>query len=230
MQRAHRVDFFLAAQDAALEFEVVKAVTFMRGFGQAHDGLGCHGFFVAQARPGVLGFRLTRIRQVRFGFVADKKQVPQHLDRIALLAFAEQGSDRHFQVLAQQIQKGRLYGRHGMDGGAQIKSLKAAAAGITVGKLALHLLQDLLVRAYGLADHEVASVFQSLADFFAARHLTHAGAPGVVGEDQDVARKKWAVCAAEVQQHAVAAGDGDHAQGGDTGSGVHGHVGSLNQC
>ena len=136
---------------------------------------------------------------------------------LALLAFAQQGAHGHVQVLAQQDQHRRLHGGHGMDGGAQIEGLQPAPAAVAVSKLLLHALQHALVRANRLADDQRARVFQRLADLFAAGHLAHAGVPGVVGEDQEVAREKRAVRTAQVQQHAVAAGDGDDAQLGDAG-------------
>jgi len=91
-------------------------------------------------------------------------------------------------------------------------------------------LQHLLVGTDGLADHQRPRIFQRLADFFTAGHFTDAGAPGVVGQNQDVAGEKRAVGAAEVQQHAVAAGDGNHTQVGDQRGGMSGHGEFVCQC
>ena len=77
--------------------------------------------------------------------------------------------------------------------------------------------------ADGLANDEGAGIFERLANFFAAGHFADAGAPGTVGQDQQVAGEERAVSAAQVQQHAVAASHGDDAQGGDQGCGVSRH-------
>ena len=94
-------------------------------------------------------------------------------------------------------------------------NVQAAAAAVAVGKLLAHALQHLLVGADRLADDQRAGVLQRLADLFTARNFADAGAPGVVGEDQQVAGEKRAVRAAQVEQHAVAPGDSDDAQFGD---------------
>ena len=221
VQRDHRVHFFVAAQHAALELEIVEAVALARGLGQAHHGLGRHRLFVPQAAPGVVGARFARIGQARLLLVADEEQVAQHLHRIALLAFAQQRGHRHFQVLAQQVQQRRLHRRHGVNGGAQVEGLQPAPAGVAVGEAGLQLLQHLLVRPDRLAHHQGARVLQRLADLLAPRHLAHTGAPGAVGEDEQVAREERRVRAAQVEQHAVAARDGDDAQFGDAGGGRH---------
>jgi hypothetical protein len=126
-------------------------------------------------------------------------------------------------VLAQQVEQGRFDGGDGMDGGAQVEGLQPAAAAVAVGKGLLHLLQQhLLVGADGLAHHQRGGVFQRLADLLAAGHLAHAGAAGAVGQHQQVAGEERAVRAAQVEQHAVAAGHRDGAQRGDDGRGRHG--------
>ena len=116
--------------------------------------------------------------------VADVEQVAEHLDRVALLAFAEQRRDRHAQVLAEQVEQRRFDGRDRVDGDAQVEGLQAAAAAVAVGELLLHLLQQPLLRAERLADDQFARVFQRLADLLAARHFADAGVAGAVGQDQ----------------------------------------------
>ena len=91
-----------------------------------------------------------------------------------------------------------------------------------LGEGLLHLLQQPLLRADGLADDQLARILQRLSDLLAAGHLADAPAAGAVGEDQQVAREERAVRAAQVEQHAVAARDGDHAQRGDDGGLGHG--------
>ena len=77
-------------------------------------------------------------------------------------------------------------------------------------KASLYLLQHPLVCADRLADDEFGGVFQRLANRLAPGHLTHARASVVGGQDQQVAREERAVGSAQVQQHAVAAGDRNH--------------------
>ncbi len=219
MQRDHRVDLVVAGQHPALELEVVEAVALAGGFGQPHHGFGRHRRFVAHAEPGVVGARVFGIGQIGLVPVADVEQIAEHLHRVALLAFAEQCGHRHVEVLAEQVEQRRFDRRDRMDGGAQVEGLQPAAATVAVGEGLLHLLQQALVRTQRLADDQRGRVFQRLADLLAARHLADTAAAGAVAEDQQVAREERPVCAAQVEQHAVAAGDRDHAQGGDDGSG-----------
>jgi hypothetical protein len=63
-----------------------------------------------------------------------------------------------------------------MDGHAQIKSLVAATAAVTTGKGGAQAVQNVVPVAQHLAFDERAGVFQGVADFFATRHFTDAGA------------------------------------------------------
>ena len=137
------------------------------------------------------------------------------------MAFAEQRRHRYAEVLAEQVEQRGLDRRDRVDRRAQIERLLAAAAAVAVGEGLLHRLQHPLVR-----DDQRRGILQRAADLLAAGHLADAGAAGVVGEQQQVAREEGAVRAAQVEQHAVAAGDRDHAQLGDprrrgSGLGVH---------
>jgi hypothetical protein len=125
-------------------------------------------------------------------------------------------------VLAQQVQHRRLDGGHGVDGGAQVEGLQAAAAAVAVGEGLLHALQHVQALAQRLAHHMGRGVFQGLADFLAAGHLAQAGAARAVAQDQQVAGEEGGVGAAQVEQHAVAAGHGNDPQFGDGGGRVHG--------
>ena len=79
--------------------------------------------------------------------VADVEQVAEHLDRVALLAFAEQRGDRHVEVLAEQVEQRRLDRGDGVDRRAQVEGLLAAAAGVAVGEaLRASRCSTLLVR------------------------------------------------------------------------------------
>ncbi len=94
----------VAAQHAALELEVLKAVTLMRGFGLAHHGLWSQCFFMADTEPVVVGLRFAAVGQIGLALVANIKQVTEHFDLIALLTFAQQRRNRYFQMLAEQVE------------------------------------------------------------------------------------------------------------------------------
>ena len=64
VQRDDRLDLLLAAQHAALQLEVVEAVARVRGLGQPHDRLGRQRLLVAQAQPVVAAVGVARVRQV----------------------------------------------------------------------------------------------------------------------------------------------------------------------
>ena len=138
-----------------------------------------------------------------------------------MLAFAKQGGHRHFEKLAQQVKQRGLHGGDGVDGDTQVEGLQAAARAVSGRKGAAHLVEDALVLADRLADHQAAGILQGLADALAAGHFAHAGVAAAVLEDHDIAREVGAVGAAEVQQHAVVAGDGDDLEVGDY-RGIHG--------
>ena len=72
-----------------------------------------------------------------------------------------------------------------------------------------------------------ARIFQRLADAFAAGNFADAGVAGIVLQHHDVAREERPVRAAQVEQHAVMAGDRHDPHRGDdrrAGSGMgYGH-------
>src|SRR5262249_46611900 len=65
------------------------------------------------------------------------------------------------------------------------------------------------------SDHQATRILDGLADLFATRNLTNAGVTGAVGEDREVAREERAMRSAQVEQHAVAPGNGDDPEVGD---------------
>ena len=126
MQRAHCLDFGFARKHAALELEVVEAITLLRRLGLAHHGIGGQCRLVAQPRPVVDCMRLAGIRQAGLRAVPNVEEVAQHLDRVALLAFAEQCGHRHIEMLSEQIEQRRFDRGCGVDRGAQVKGLMPA--------------------------------------------------------------------------------------------------------
>ena len=97
-----------------------------------------------------------------------------------------------------------------MHGDPQVEGLRAAAAGVAVGERAAHVVEHGVVVADAAADDDRAGVLEGAADRLAAGHLADAGVAVGVGEDDQVSGEERAVRAAEVQQHAVVAGDRDH--------------------
>ncbi len=143
------------------------------------------------------------------------EEVTQHRHRLALLAVAQQGGHRYAEKLPEQIEQGAFNCRDRVDGDAQVEGLVATAGAVAVGKAGAHAVQDMVPVARRLADDEFAGVFQRLADFFAARHLADADVAQAVRQHEDVAGKEGGVGTAEVEQHAVMAGDRDDTQVGD---------------
>ena len=172
----------------------------MRRFGEAHDRLRRHRGFVPQAKPVVTGTGVARVAQTGLALVADEEQVAEHLDCIALLAFAEQRRHRHAKVLAQQVEQGRFEGGDDVNRGAQVKGLQAAAVGVAIREAGAHRRQQALHLADRLSDEQLTRVFQGLADLLAARHFTNAGVAGVVGHGHEVAGEERSVRSAQVQQ------------------------------
>jgi hypothetical protein len=186
VQRADGLDFFLAAQHAALELEVGEAVARMRRLGQRTMASGVMASSWRRRSQSSAAPGRALVGQVGLLAVAHVEEVAQHLHRVALLAFAEQGGHRHIEELAQQVEQRGFHRGDGMDGHAQVEGLLAAAAAVAVGEGVAQAVEDALCRPMGWPTMR-ARVFQRLADLFAAGHFAHAGAAGAVGQDQQVA-------------------------------------------
>ena len=214
-QGADRLDFGFAMQHTALEFEIVEAITRMRGLGLADDGFRSQRGLVAHALPGVIGIALVAVAEIGLVLVTDEEQITEHFHRIALLAFAEQCSHRHTEVLAEQVEQRRLQRGDGMDGDTQVEGLQAATAGITISEGAAHLIEQRIVVADRLADEDRAGVFEGLANALAAGDFADTDVAGAVLENEDVAGEIRAVGTAQIEQHAVLTGDRYDLQLGD---------------
>ena len=92
-------------------------------FGETHHCLRRQCRVVAQPKPIDVRVRLGAVGQVGLVAVADEKQIAKHLDRAALLPFAEQRRDRYIQKMTQEIEQRRLDRGDGMNGYALIESL-----------------------------------------------------------------------------------------------------------
>ena len=172
--------------------------------------------FVAQSQPWVVRVWFAGVGQVGLAPVTDVEQVAEHRDARALPAFPQQRGYRHAQILPQQIEQRGFDRGDGMDGDAHIEGLKATPGRVAIAKALLHGLQNLAVSTDGAADDRGARIFENLADPGAARNLAGAGMPGIVGQQHDIAGEVRRVGAAQVQQHAVAAGNRNHTHAGYT--------------
>ena len=218
-QGADRFGLFKTGQHAALQLKVVEAIFFIRRFREADHRIRRHRLFMAQAIPLALFIRLALIGQRRGVAVTDKEQVAQHFNFAALLSIAEQRGDVDPKVLAQQVQQRRFDSGHHVNGGAQVKGLQAAAAGVTVGELIAHRTEHVFILAQRFAHHQRNGILQSLANFFAPRNFTDAGMAGVIFDNHDIAGEVRSVGPAQIHQHTVMAGNRDHLHGGDNGRG-----------
>ena len=98
-----------------------------------------------------------------------------------------------------------------MNRDARVICLHATAADIACAELCSHCVQHCVVLRNGAARDQGLCFLKSLPDRFAARHLARTRVTGAVLEQNQVARKKRPVRPAQVQQHAVAAGNGNDA-------------------
>jgi hypothetical protein len=99
-ERGDGFDFLFASEHAAFELKIFEAIVRVSRIGETHDRLRRQRLVVAQAKPIDVRVRLGAIGQVGLVAVADEKQIAEHLDRAALLPFAQQRRDRHVEKLA----------------------------------------------------------------------------------------------------------------------------------
>ena len=217
VQGRYGLDLGGAAQYATLELEVGEAVARFGRFGQPHDGPRVERGLVAQTQPAV-GRRDSggAIAERALRAVADEEQVAEHRYRRALHAIAEQRGHGQTEVLAEQIEQRALDAGGSVDGAAQIERLCAATVGIPVGVAVLHLRHETQPVAHPLADDEGRCIFDHARNRLPAGHFADAGTTCGVGGENEVAGEVRAVCAAQVEQHAVVARDRDDAQRPDS--------------
>jgi hypothetical protein len=101
--------------------------------------------------------------------------------------------------LTEQVEQRGFQRGNGVDSHAQIESLQAAPLRVPLGEASAHRVEDSLVVPDGLSNHERACVLERLTNALAARRLANAGVACAVLEDNDVAREKGAVRAAQIQ-------------------------------
>ena len=88
--------------------------------------------------------------------------------------------------------------------------LMLLAAGVLVGDRLANAVERAVEAADGRTHHQRHGLFQRAQDAGAARYLAHADMAGAVFQHDQVARKERRMCAAQVEQHAVMAGDRDY--------------------
>ncbi len=214
-ERADGFDLAGGAEHAALQLEVLEAEALLRGLGLADDGFRGEGFLVAEAMPGVRRAGFVAVAEGRLATVADEEQVSEHLDLGALLAFAEERRDGLALELTEEVEQGGFDRGDGVDGHAQVEGLQAATTGVTIREGRADGGEQLFVGGDLPADQHGRGILDGLADLLAAGDFTEAGAAGVVRDEDDVTREERTVRAAEVEQHAVMAGDGHDTDGLD---------------
>ncbi len=121
-------------------------------------------------------------------------------------------------MLAEDVEQGGFDGGHRVHGDPQVECLRAATARVAVAEGVAQIVEHGVVVADTAADDDLARILQGAADRLAARHFTDAGVAVGVGDDDEVSGEERPVCAAEVQQHAVVAGDRDHRHVADDGN------------
>ena len=214
-QRGDGFRLFLTGQHAALQFEIIKAIFFVRGFRQAHHRIRGHRLVVAKSVPVALFIRLALIRQRRQPAVADKEQIAQHFHFAALLPLAQQRRNVNAQMLTQQIQHRGFNTGHHVNGGAQVEGLQATPSGIAIGKRVTHGVEDIFILAQRFAHHQRNSIFQRLADLLPARNFAHARMARIIFDNDNIAGEEWRMRAAQVHQHTVMASNRNDLHGGD---------------
>ena len=122
--------------------------------------------FVAQAEPVVVCLRFGLVGEGGLVPVADVEEIAEDVDAGALLAFAEEFGYGDVEELAEEVEQGRLDGGDGMDGGAEVEGLQAAATGVAVGEALPDEVEDALVAADRFADDEGLRILRAAARIF----------------------------------------------------------------
>jgi hypothetical protein len=115
--------------------------------------------------------------------------------------------------LAYQIKEGAFDGGHGMNSGAKIVGL-GAAAGICAGERPVHIVENVFYGGNPFSDDKVTGLLQNTLDFLPARNFSGTDMAGRVGQQYDISREEWRVSTAEVEQHTVGASHRYHSHAG----------------
>ena len=111
----------------------------------------------------------------------------------------------------------RIQSRSGLNCRAQIVSLNSPSAGVSLRETPPHGIKHRTVVANRLADNESPRFLQGPSDFFASRNFTQSRVAGAVLQNDDIAREERTMGTAQVQQHAVLAGDRNDQHFGNNG-------------
>ena len=121
----------------------------MGGFSQAEERGDGQRFLIAEAEPWVGRAALIAIGQVGFCAIADEEQVAEYVDGGARLPFPKERRDRKLNEPAEEIEEGGFDRGDGVDGGALIEGLNAAASGVAIGEAVADGVEDFVEGAYG---------------------------------------------------------------------------------
>ena len=194
----------------------MKAISGLRGLSQAQHGIGGKRLFMAQAQPWVAGIWIARVGQASLPPVADEKQVAEHRYTRALPSFPQQRGYRHAEQLAEQVEQRALDRGDRMHRGAQIEGLQATPGRHRGRQSAAEWSAESRGKKRPRGPQPPSRPLREPAVSCRRRNLARAGVAGIVGKHNDVAGEEWRVGAAQVQQHAVVAGNRDYPHAGYT--------------
>jgi hypothetical protein len=97
-----------------------------------------------------------------------------------------------------------------MDRNAQIEGLQPATAGVALFEAFSNVIKHAIPGADRPAFDEQPSLLKCPSDLLVAWHFADAGPTSTIPQHHDVAREERPVRAAEIEQHAIVARDGDH--------------------
>ena len=97
----------------------------------------------------------------------------------------------------------------------KIEGLQPAAFAVAIRELHPHRIQNRVVCSQRLPHDERLRLFEHATNLLTAGNLADTGVASIVGEQNNIAREERSVRAAQVEQHAVISGHGNHAHAGD---------------
>ena len=89
-QGRHGGDLFVAFEDAALQFEILKSIPVVRRLCEPDNGRRRQYFLIAQPKPFVRCVGGAAIWQICPLSITDVEQIPEHLDGCTLLPLSKE--------------------------------------------------------------------------------------------------------------------------------------------
>ncbi len=168
---------------------------------------GCQGFFAADAKPIVSRIFFADVREIGLSSIAHIEEISEHLHFVALLTFSEQRRNGNFEMLPQEIQERRFDRGTSVNRDPQIECLQTAPAGVPICKRAANGAKYLVIPANALPDKKRLCIFERGPDAFTSGHLAYAYMSRAVFQDQNIAGEERTVCSAQIEKHAIRAGN-----------------------